>query len=157
MREYALVLLVTAAVTYLLIPLVRRVAIATHAMHAPRARDMHTEPTPLLGGLAMYGGLIAGLLIASRLTVLQDPFQTAGSRTETGLLLAGALIIVIGFVDDRWGLGAFSKLAGQVAVAGILVWSGQSLPWLPKPNGARVPARAGPERDADHPDRRRHD
>src|SRR6266702_2321118 len=111
MREYALVLLVTAAVTYLLTPLVRRVAIATRAIHEPRARDTHTEPTPLLGGLAMYGGLVAGLL------------------------LAGGLVVLIGFADDRWGLSAISKLAGQVAAAGILVWSGQALPWLPLPNG----------------------
>ena len=46
MREYALVLLVTAAVTYLLTPLVRRVAVATHAMHEPRARDTHTTADP---------------------------------------------------------------------------------------------------------------
>ncbi len=135
MREYALVLLVTAAVTYLLTPLVRRVAVATRAIHEPRARDTHTEPTPLLGGLAMYGGLVAGLLIASRLSFLQDPFQTAGSKSEAGLLLAGGLAVVIGFVDDRWGLSAISKLAGQVAAAGILVWSGQALPWLPLPSG----------------------
>jgi UDP-GlcNAc:undecaprenyl-phosphate/decaprenyl-phosphate GlcNAc-1-phosphate transferase len=135
MREYALVLLVTAAVTYLLVPLVRRFAVATHAMQAPRARDVHTEPTPRLGGLAMFGGLVAGLLVASRLTTLQDPFRAAGSRTQSGLLLAGGLIVVIGFIDDKWGLGAVSKLAGQVAAAGILVWSGQALPWLPGPNG----------------------
>ena len=135
MREYALVLLVTAAVTYLLTPLVRRVAVATRAMHEPRARDTHTKPTPLLGGLAMYGGLVAGLVIASRLSFLQDPFETAGSRSEAGLLLAGGLVVVIGFVDDRWGLSAISKLAGQVAAAGVLVWSGQALPWLPTPSG----------------------
>ena len=135
MREYLLVLLVTAAVTFLLTPLVRRVAVATRAIHAPRARDTHTEPTPLLGGLAMYGGLVAGLIVASRLTSLQDPFQAAGSKTAAGLLLAGAFVVVVGFIDDRWGLGAVSKLAGQVAAAGILVWSGQSLPWLPMPSG----------------------
>src|SRR6266496_4568718 len=135
MREYALVLLVTAAVTYLLTPLVRRVAIATRAIHEPRARDPHTEPTPLLGGLAMYGGLVAGLFIASQLSFLRDPFQAAGSRSEAGLLLAGGLVVVVGFADDRWGLSAISKLAGQVAAAGILVWSGQALPWLPLPNG----------------------
>jgi UDP-GlcNAc:undecaprenyl-phosphate/decaprenyl-phosphate GlcNAc-1-phosphate transferase len=135
MREYLLVLLVTAAVTFLLTPLVRRVAVATHAIHAPRARDTHTEPTPLLGGLAMYGGLVAGLILASRLTSLQDPFQAAGSKTAAGLLLAGAFVVVVGFIDDRWGLSAVSKLAGQVAAAGILVWSGQSLPWLPMPSG----------------------
>jgi UDP-GlcNAc:undecaprenyl-phosphate/decaprenyl-phosphate GlcNAc-1-phosphate transferase len=135
MREYALVLLVTAGVTYLLTPLVRRVAMATRAIHEPRARDTHTKQTPLLGGLAMYGGLVAGLLVASRLSFVQDPFRTAGSRSEAGLLLAGGLVVVIGFADDRWGLSAISKLAGQVAAAGILVWSGQALPWLPLPNG----------------------
>ncbi len=139
MSEYVLVLLVTAAVTYLLTPLVRRVAVATGTMHAPRARDTHTKPTPLLGGLAMYGGLVAGLLVASRLSSLQDPFQAAGSRTAAGLLLAGGFVVVIGFVDDRWGLNAVSKLAAQVAAAGILVWSGQALPWLPLPNGGVFP------------------
>jgi UDP-GlcNAc:undecaprenyl-phosphate GlcNAc-1-phosphate transferase len=134
MRDYALVFLVTAAVTYLLTPLVRRIAFRTRAMHEPRARDTHVTPTPLLGGLAMYGGLVAGLLVASRLSFLQDPFQ-AGSRSEAGLLLAGGLVVVVGFADDRWGLSAISRLAAQVAAAGILVWSGQSLPWLPTPNG----------------------
>ena len=118
MREYLLVLLITAAVTFVLTPLVRRVAVATRAIHAPRARDSHTKPTPLLGGLAMYGGLVAGLIVASRLTSLQDPFQAAGSKTAAGLLLAGALVVVVGFIDDRWGLSAISKLAGQVAAAG---------------------------------------
>jgi len=134
MREYALVFLVAAAVTYVLTPLVRRIAIATHTIHAPRARDTHTKPTPLLGGLAMYGGLVAGLLVASRLSFLQDPFGS-GSRTEAGLLIAGAFVVVVGFADDRWGLSALSKLAAQVAAAGILVWSGQALPWLPTPGG----------------------
>jgi UDP-GlcNAc:undecaprenyl-phosphate/decaprenyl-phosphate GlcNAc-1-phosphate transferase len=135
MREYALVLLVTAAVTYVLTPLVRRVAVATGAMHEPRARDMHKQATPLLGGLAMYGGLVAGLVVAGRLPSLDDPFQTAGSKTAAGLLLAGGLVVVVGFIDDRYGLSAISKLAGQVAAAGILVWSGQALPWLPMPSG----------------------
>jgi UDP-GlcNAc:undecaprenyl-phosphate GlcNAc-1-phosphate transferase len=139
MRDYALVLLVTAAVTYLLVPLVRRVAVGTRAIHAPRARDTHTAPTPLLGGLAMYGGLVAGLLVASRLSFLQDPFQAAGSRTTAGFLLAGGFVVVVGFVDDRWGLSAISKLAAQVAAAGILVWSGQALPWLPTPSGGEFP------------------
>src|SRR6266702_3225215 len=134
MRDYALVFLVTAAVTYLLTPLVQRIAVRTRTMHEPRARDTHVTPTPLLGGLAMYGGLVAGLLIASRLSFVQDPFQT-GSRSEAGLLLAGGLVVVVGFADDRWGLSAISRLAAQVAAAGILVWSGQALPWLPTPNG----------------------
>jgi len=63
-REYVLALLLAAATTYLLTPLVRRTAIATNAMHAARSRDVHVQPTPLIGGLAMYAGLAAGLLAA---------------------------------------------------------------------------------------------
>ncbi|HEX9358148.1 MAG TPA: undecaprenyl/decaprenyl-phosphate alpha-N-acetylglucosaminyl 1-phosphate transferase, partial [Streptosporangiaceae bacterium] len=59
MREYGLTVLVAAAVTYLLTPLVRRLAIAAGAEHAARARDVHTDPVPLLGGIAMYLGLAA--------------------------------------------------------------------------------------------------
>jgi UDP-GlcNAc:undecaprenyl-phosphate/decaprenyl-phosphate GlcNAc-1-phosphate transferase len=131
MREYALTLLVAAAVTYLLTPLVRRFAIAVGAMHAARDRDVHTEPTPLLGGFAMYGGLAAGLLVAYRLTHLSTVF--VGSRVASGLLLAGGLLVVVGFVDDRWGMGAISKLAAQAAAGAVFVWSGVVVAWLPLP------------------------
>ena len=133
MREYILTLLTAAAVTYLLTPLVRRVAMATGAMHAPRDRDVHVVSTPLLGGLAMYGGLAAALLVANQLTYLRAVI--GGTRVSTGLLLAGGLVVLMGIVDDRWGMSALSKLAGQVAAAGILVWSGTELSWIPSPNG----------------------
>ncbi len=87
MREYVLALLIAAATTYLLTPLVRRGAIATNSLHAARARDVHVNPTPLLGGLAMYGGLAAGLLVANQLSYLREAFPS--SRTVPGLLLAG--------------------------------------------------------------------
>jgi UDP-GlcNAc:undecaprenyl-phosphate/decaprenyl-phosphate GlcNAc-1-phosphate transferase len=131
-REYLFILIIAAVVTYLLTPLVRRGAIAINAQHAPRARDVHTKPTPLLGGVAMYGGLVAGLLVADRFSnYLQQAF--ASPRTVEGLLLAGGLLVVIGAVDDRYGLGVVSRLAGQIAAGGIIVWSGAYLPWLPWP------------------------
>ena len=132
LREYALTLLVTAAVTYLLTPLVRRGAVAAGAMHAARDRDVHVVPIPLLGGLAMYLGLAAGLLVAGQLTPLRTVF-TDSPRMGTGLLLAGGLIVIIGMADDRWGLSPISKLAAQAAAGGILVWSGAQLSWLPEP------------------------
>jgi len=134
-REYILTLLVAAAVTYLLTPLTRRGAVAVGAVHAARDRDVHVVPTPLLGGLAMYGGLAAGLLVADQLTHLRTVLTGSGSRVAAGLLLAGGLVVAMGFIDDRWGMSAASKLAGQVAAAGILVWSGAVLAWLPMPSG----------------------
>ena len=137
MHEYVLTLLAAAAVTYLLTPLVRRFAIAVGASHAVRARDVHQVPTPRLGGVAMYGGLLAGLLVASH---LGPPLSSAFAETNMsrGLLLAGGLLVLIGFVDDRWGMGALSKLAGQVAAGVILVWSGAEVTWLPWPYGGTL-------------------
>ena len=136
MREYLLTVLVTAAVTYLLTPLVRRLAVAVGAMHAARDRDVHVVPIPLLGGLAMYGGLAVGLLVAAQIEPLRSVFS--GSRMESGLLLAGGLIVLVGFADDRWGLNPHSKLAGQVAAGAVLVWSGAQVSWLPEPGGATL-------------------
>src|SRR6516225_10689540 len=136
MGEYVLTLLAAAAVTYLLTPAVRRLAVAVGAVHAPRDRDVHVVPTPLLGGFAMYAGLATGLLVASRIPALTGAF--AEPNMAKGLLLAGGLVVVLGFVDDRWGLGAVSKLAGQVAAGVILVWSGAEVTWLPAPHGTTL-------------------
>jgi UDP-GlcNAc:undecaprenyl-phosphate/decaprenyl-phosphate GlcNAc-1-phosphate transferase len=136
MKDYLFVLIIAAVVTYLLTPVVRQGAIKVHAQHEPRTRDVHTKPTPLLGGLAMYGGLVAGLLVADRLSYLKQAFPS--SRIIEGLLLAGGLLVVVGIVDDRWGLGAISKMAGQIAAGGIIVWSGADVSWLPGPGSGTV-------------------
>jgi len=140
-REYLFILIIAAVVTYLLTPLVRQGAIAIHAQHAPRARDVHKEPTPLLGGVAMYGGLVAALLVADRLSYLAQAFPPTPHGHPgliEGLLLAAGLLVVVGIVDDRWGLGATSKLAAQIAAGGIVVWSGAYVPWIPGPGSGTV-------------------
>jgi UDP-GlcNAc:undecaprenyl-phosphate GlcNAc-1-phosphate transferase len=133
MRDYLFILLIAAAVTYLLTPLVRRGAVAMRAQHAARDRDVHVEPTPLLGGVAMYGGVAAAILVATRLSYLSQAFPSG--RTVTGLLLAGGLLVLIGIIDDRWGMSPVSKLAGQVAAGGVLAWSGVYLSWIALPGG----------------------
>jgi len=133
MRDYLYILIIAAVVTYMLTPLVRRGSIAFGAMHAARSRDVHEKPTPLLGGVAMYAGLAVALLVAERLSYLRQAFPSP--RTVTGLLLAGGLLVLVGIVDDRWGMGAISKLAAQIAAGGILMWSGVYLPWVPLPGG----------------------
>ena len=133
MKDYVLTVLVAAAVTYVLTPLVRRLAGRIGAMKQPRARDVHVVPVPTIGGLAMYGGLAAGLLVADHISVLRAGVTNTGMIS--GLLLAGGLLVVIGFIDDRWGMDALPKAAGQVAAGGILVATGTSLSWFPLPGG----------------------
>jgi UDP-GlcNAc:undecaprenyl-phosphate GlcNAc-1-phosphate transferase len=129
-REYALVFFVAAAVTYLLTPIARRVAVATSTLARPRDRDVHAIPTPYLGGLAMYGGVVAAMFVARALPALQVVRATPEPKA---VLVAGAVVCAVGMVDDKWQLDAFTKLAGQAAAAGLLVLLGVQLQFLTLP------------------------
>ena len=129
MREYLLCLLAAAAVTYLLTPPVRSLALRFKVMAPVRDRDVHDQPTPRLGGLAMVGGLLAGLLLASKLPMMRAVFD--GSNTAIALLSGVAIIVMLGIVDDKWGLDAPTKLAGQVLAAGVMAFQGIAVIWLP--------------------------
>jgi UDP-GlcNAc:undecaprenyl-phosphate/decaprenyl-phosphate GlcNAc-1-phosphate transferase len=129
MREYVLCLLAAAAVTYLLTPPVERLARAWRIMAPVRDRDVHDTPTPRLGGLAMLGGLLAGLLLASKLPKMGSVFE--GGQTPIALLSGVLVIVALGVIDDKWGLDAPTKLAGQVLAAGLMAFQGVAIIWLP--------------------------
>ena len=140
MREYLLVLCVAAAVTYLLTPVARRFALRTGAMAEPRDRDVHAVPTPRLGGLAMYGGVCAAFLLASTLPALSRVFKYSDVEAT---VVAGGLIVLLGAVDDRWGIDALTKLAGQVVASGVMVLIGLQLLTLTIPGVGAISL--GPE------------
>ncbi|MET8828192.1 MraY family glycosyltransferase [Streptomyces sp. NPDC004610] len=131
MREYLLTLCITAAVTYLLTGPVRKFAIVAGAMPEIRARDVHREPTPRLGGIAMFFGLCAGLLVADHLTNLNQVFEK--SNEPRALLSGAALIWLIGVLDDKFEIDALIKLGGQMIAAGVMVMQGLTILWLPIP------------------------
>jgi UDP-GlcNAc:undecaprenyl-phosphate/decaprenyl-phosphate GlcNAc-1-phosphate transferase len=119
LREYLLVGLTTAVLTFLLTGMVRLLAIYTGAVATPRERDVHRAPIPRLGGVAMYGGILGGVLLSHQLPVLRRSFEFSGD--VVGVLVAGGLIMLIGALDDRFELDSLTKFAGQVTAAGVLV------------------------------------
>ena len=136
MREYLLTLCITAAVTYLLTGPVRKFAIVAGAMPEIRARDVHREPTPRLGGIAMFFGLCAELLVSAHLAGLNDVFEKS---SEPRALLSGAAVIwLIGVLDDKFEIDALIKLGGQMIAAGAMVMQGLTILWLPIPTVGTV-------------------
>jgi UDP-GlcNAc:undecaprenyl-phosphate/decaprenyl-phosphate GlcNAc-1-phosphate transferase len=135
-RDYLLTLCVTAAVTYLLTGPVRKFAVAVGAMTAIRARDVHREPTPRLGGIAMFLGLCAGLLVADHLQNLSKVF--AQSNEPRALLSGAALIWLVGVLDDKFEIDALIKLGAQMIAAGVMVIQGLTILWLPIPGIGEV-------------------
>ena len=132
MREYLTVFLVAVTVTYLLAVLAREIALRTGAVARVRDRDVHAVPIPYLGGLAMYGGLLAAYLVARNLPFLSDAGD-AVFQDVNAVLIAGGLIMTLGVVDDIFELDALTKFGGQVLAAGVLVVQGVQFyyVWLP--------------------------
>ncbi|QDP97057.1 undecaprenyl/decaprenyl-phosphate alpha-N-acetylglucosaminyl 1-phosphate transferase [Microlunatus elymi] len=132
MREYLLVLLISAATTYVLAAVWRRVALRTGAVAKIRARDVHTVEMPYFGGVAMLCGVTAAFLVANHLPFLGEvPIVRSDSRA---VLLGAAVICAVGVLDDLLDLNPFAKLAGQVLAAGLLVGFGVKMLYIPLNN-----------------------
>jgi len=136
MREYLLVILTGITITYLLVSPVKRLALAIGAQSPVRERDVHSVPTPRVGGLAMFGGLLGALVMAKGLPYMQEVFQE--TKTAEAVILAGALIVLLGIADDLWDIDALTKLSGQVAASGILIMNGVRLSTIPMPDGGSL-------------------
>jgi UDP-GlcNAc:undecaprenyl-phosphate GlcNAc-1-phosphate transferase len=122
LRELALVGLTAAIITYFATGWVRIIARRLGAVAYPRERDVHLQPTPRMGGLAMYIGVVAAVLLASQLPALTRGFVYSSGMPA--VVVAGGLIMAIGLIDDRWGLDALTKFAGQITAASVLVTMG---------------------------------
>jgi len=130
-REYALVFGTAVVVTFLLTGVVRLLAVRMGVVTPIRERDVHSLPIPRMGGVAVYAGFAAAVLMAVQLPALGGAFIS--SSEVLGVLAAGGLICLVGVLDDRFDLDAIAKLAGQILAAGVLVLFGVQwqVLWLP--------------------------
>jgi UDP-GlcNAc:undecaprenyl-phosphate GlcNAc-1-phosphate transferase len=94
-----------------------------------RERDVHTRPTPRLGGVAMFLGILVAFGVASQLERFAAVFANPGP--VWAILGSAALIVAIGVADDLWDLDWLTKLTGQILAAGILAWQGVQLVTVP--------------------------
>lgn len=101
-----------------------------------RERDVHTRPTPRLGGIAMFIGIGITVAVASQFS----QFHLVFARPGPVLAIFGAalIIVLIGVADDIWDLDWMTKLAGQIIAAGLLAWQGVQLTSVPIVGGVIV-------------------
>ncbi|MFN2562844.1 MAG: glycosyltransferase family 4 protein [Jatrophihabitans sp.] len=120
--EYLLVACVAAAVTFLLTPVARRVAIRSKALAMPRDRDVHAVAIPRMGGVALFIGFSLALFVASRLPSLHRSFENGPDMMW--VVISAAVICGVGILDDKYELDSLTKLAGQVLATGLMVTLG---------------------------------
>jgi UDP-GlcNAc:undecaprenyl-phosphate GlcNAc-1-phosphate transferase len=134
-REYAIVFAIAALVTYVATGGVRLLATRIGAFTPIRDRDVHQIPKPRMGGVAVYLGVASAILVARRIPALSKAFDS--SSALQGVLVAGAVIVLVGVLDDRFDLDAVTKLFGQILAAGVLVLYGVTwlVVWVPSADG----------------------
>lgn len=125
MGAYLVVFAASAGVTLAATPFVRWISLRLGWIDKPSDRKVHPQPTPTVGGLAIYVGVLAGLAVARFLPFLEGLFETSSDLDAAAI--GGTLIVALGAVDDTKGVVALTKLTGQVLVAGVLVLLGVQL------------------------------
>lgn len=122
MKQYIFTILLTATITLALSWGVWRLSLRFKLYPGIRDRDVHKTPTPRLGGIAMFLGVVAAFLVSSQ----NEQFDIIWAQPERVWAVLGAtlLIVVVGVADDVWDLDWMIKLGAQFLAAGVIAWFG---------------------------------
>ncbi len=112
MRTNLLVFFASLALTGLSTPYVRQIAISLGFVDTPSKRKLHATPMPLMGGVAIFGGVMLVLMVY---------FGRNGNTRVLGQLVGAALISLIGLIDDRKPMRASLKFLGQSIAFGLVI------------------------------------
>jgi UDP-GlcNAc:undecaprenyl-phosphate GlcNAc-1-phosphate transferase len=121
-KQYLFTIILAASITFALTWAVWRLSLKFKLYPGIRERDVHKTPTPRLGGVAMFIGIAAAILISAA-----NPFferMWSPSHTLWSILAAALLIAIVGVIDDLWDLDWMIKLAAQFLAAGIITAGG---------------------------------
>ena len=119
-----LAFLLAVGLSYLLTPLVSKLAMRYGAVAVPRERDVHKKPLPRWGGLAMFGAFVitlAVIYIYHTLFHADHPWTHLQLQRFVGVLTAATVVAVFGVVDDKWEVSALWQALALVGAGLILV------------------------------------
>ncbi|MFM7307639.1 MAG: glycosyltransferase family 4 protein [Actinomycetota bacterium] len=125
LASYLIIGLIAAAATAGSLPFIIRLAKRQGWMATPDERRMHPVPTPDVGGIAMFVGILAAVVGASLLGDFNQLFED--STEIIGVLVACAIIFVVGIIDDIRDISPPAKVTGIVVAAVALVWFGVTM------------------------------
>ncbi len=151
MRVYITAFAVSLLLSLLLTPPVRRLALWLDAVDMPHDRKVHENPTPTLGGLAIFLAVFLSLLLCKVLlgftSVLAAPKglnEAMSSMQLLGIILSATFVTLLGAVDDMRYISPWMKLIGQVIAALMLVSFGVEITSIALPHGTVIDLTASP-------------
>lgn len=116
-----LTFLLAAFATWAFVPFVRAFSLKAGWADLPNSRRINKVPVPNAGGLAVYAGSVAALILA---TLLYPIFVDQVQVQVLAILLGASLLVLTGFIDDQFGLPPLFRLAVQIGAALLLITTG---------------------------------
>jgi len=105
--------LLAAAITFVAMPLVRKLSQRVGAVAVPGERKVHKNIIPSSGGVAIFLGFLIAVL-----------FFNNASPEIIGFLIGGTIITAVGLLDDIFDLPPITKIFGQILAALIVISAG---------------------------------
>lgn len=123
MEGYIIPFFVAIFISLVATPLVKVFAVKIGAIDIPKDdRRIHNKPMPLMGGLAIYIGIVISSLIFL-------PME----RTLVSIILGATIILISGIIDDMRGLSPKLKLGFQVVAGLVLILGGVKVDFVTNP------------------------
>lgn len=121
---YMCVFFIAFIVSLLATPVMGMIATKLGVVDKPDGlRKLHGRPIAYFGGLALFFGWLAGILLCPMLSPHTSP-ASRGIEIPVGVILGAALVTLVGLIDDIMPLRARYKLFGQAIAAGCLIAQG---------------------------------
>lgn len=132
LNVYALALAGAFLVSFLTLPLWRKICLRLQLVDDPGHRKIHDSQIPLAGGFAILTGMVVPLLVGAVILVWNHSDTSITERLLShgltqrkiqlaAIILGGLGIVIIGALDDRFELRPIVKFSGQFLVALLLV------------------------------------
>ncbi len=121
------------AVVLWITPMVKKIGLKSGYFDKPNERKMHQRPMVRLGGVAIFGGTLAALMLVWGLGGFG--IQTHAKELEVwGVILGGLAFFLIGLADDLFNLSPLTRLFLQIIVASVAWKSGVQIDFLTIPS-----------------------
>lgn len=114
MSKFIPIILASGLISFIATPMIRRLAESINFVDNPEARKVHLSPVPMLGGVAIYIGMVTAMAMSGTQSYIE----------MMGVLGGATVVTAFGLWDDRYGMRPIVKLVGQGLAAALLISSG---------------------------------
>ncbi|NUM25311.1 MAG: undecaprenyl/decaprenyl-phosphate alpha-N-acetylglucosaminyl 1-phosphate transferase [Candidatus Buchananbacteria bacterium] len=130
---YLLAVLTGTAFSLILTPFIRKLALHHQIVDLPNPRKIHSTPTPLLGGLAIFFAFFFSTLIFWFAGYIEDSRIT---QTQVlAILCAGAALMIGGVLDDKFNLKPAQQIIWPLIAIALMITAGVKIQFVTNPLG----------------------